>query len=417
MLHVSPLGVKKVSLGLGGALALFLGAPCPRSAHAQSPVTCVARQLTSKTEPNALNAAQSSRDSALSWLRRLNPFLDGKALSAKIVDAEDSLMFFRSFVPNFYDALKTSPLKINALAPLLRHAGWMLGDVHPGNFGAILLEDGSPVFTMNDLDDGGHGPLALDLLRFLSASRLADSTLDPAEIVRAYGRGLGGAPADECDYVSRLLKKAKKDGQRAPSAYFQSGSHELVRSVGVTRNVKGTVRKRFEKVLETLFPGQFELHDVVEVTRSKGGSGGLHRYRVLLKSRHRPNAERSWVVLEFKEMTESGMSAFALPAPPSPSERVKQGLAYTVGKAHSNLFRFAEVQGVPMTVRPRFEGNLNIDVPQVHRSDFTSLILREAWKLGEIHSVSADDPASYLRAIQRFPLDTWREVSEDIAAG
>lgn len=398
-------------------LAFIVGGLFPNTAHSESLGSCIRRQIDNKNEFNALQLALSLRESAMIWLARLNPQLDEKTLSAKIGAADSAFMFYRSFVTNFYDALKTSPLKMNALAPLLSHTGWMLGDVHPGNFGAVLHEDGTPAFTMNDLDDGGHGPLVLDLVRFMGASRLADSTLDLAGIINAYREGLEGAPAPKCRYVSKIVKEAGKSGKRPASSDYNAKAQVLIRSSKETRNVRNTDLKRLETALDSLFPGKFKMHDAVEVIRSKGGSGGLHRYRVLLKYRHDPGAGPYWVVMELKEMVGSGMAAFAVPGPPSPKERIDQGLRYTVGGDHSSLFRFAQVKGVPMTVRPRFEGGLNIDLVHVHGTDLSSLILFEAWKLGEIHSRSADDPASYLRAIRQFPAESLSDISEDIASG
>src|SRR5262245_7976394 len=70
---------------------------------------------------------------------------------SKLAAAEDSFHFLRSFVDYFYLLVKgnTSAFKV---FPSTEHvSGWCVGDAHPENFGVVLLQDGQPLFTMNDM--------------------------------------------------------------------------------------------------------------------------------------------------------------------------------------------------------------------------------------------------------------------------
>ncbi|NJM09996.1 MAG: DUF2252 family protein [Bdellovibrionaceae bacterium] len=85
-----------------------------------------------------------------------------------------------------------SPKVEEPLKPYLQYEGWVLGDPHPENFGVLYSAEGR-VLAPNDFDDGGEGPFALDLLRYLSTTH-GHSSFMLNNLIDSYVNGLCGSP-------------------------------------------------------------------------------------------------------------------------------------------------------------------------------------------------------------------------------
>ena len=135
-------------------------------------------------------------------------------------NADSFYKFYRSFVPLFYKILaEARDQNIQKFKPLSEHKGWVVGDPHPANFGAMLtnqtFKKESVMYTANDSDDGfGDSPLYIDFLRFLTGVRIIGS--NPVnKILKAYlqglkGKGLGKQPREVRSCLKRLRKKEKR---------------------------------------------------------------------------------------------------------------------------------------------------------------------------------------------------------------
>src|SRR6266446_691873 len=145
----------------------------------------------------------------------------------KLAAAEDSFHFLRSFVDYFYLLVKANMATFTIVPSTASMSGWCVGDAHPENFGVVLLQDGQPLFTMNDMDDAGPCPVVLDLLRLMVSSRLYDPDTKVDHMREAYTQGLRHMPYVVPSAVYDLLKKATKEGL-APETKKIKG-HQLVR--------------------------------------------------------------------------------------------------------------------------------------------------------------------------------------------
>lgn len=357
-------------------------------------------------------------ESELTRLQALLPNLTPAQISAKIEACPSAFFFYRSFVPLRFRLLKELPDFEKTYTPLLGkdQAGWAFGDVHPENFGYLLKENGKPHFTMNDYDDNAHAPLVVDILSFLGASRAAEPSFDAKKLLAAYKSGLKGEDRVLPQWLKDLEAKAEKNGRAPQGKYYDKDSKRLVRS-DVTREVTANERKAVEEALTRAYGKEtpFEFQDAVFFIRPQGGSGGLNRYEVLLKVPAEAGTDKKHVVVEMKELARPGLSEFQVGPSLTPQVRMETALEYSQGSHSSRYYDVQVLDGRPMLLRPRWDGNSGVSLEDIPAAQRQSVLDYEAYTLGKLHLKSADSIAAYSQAFFAFPEETLLQTGQSLA--
>ncbi|MFL5815917.1 MAG: DUF2252 family protein [Bdellovibrionia bacterium] len=392
-------------------VALILITPLSAQGGEEDPLKSLQKDichLISKAKSKQLSKreiASFSADPLRRKLQELNPWLTPGQIEAKIESCGSSFKFMRSFVSTYYDLIANGiPGHAKRFAALRSHQGWIVGDAHPENFGALLNDRGKSTFTMNDLDDFSQGPLYLDFLRFISAVKLRDDTISIKKLLKAYQKGLGGEDRDFSEATEKLLKKSEKKGLTVDPDLPDD-------AVALTAAEKA----RMKKWVQDTLGDEFSFKDAYQRDREEGGSGGLQRLELLLASKAKAHISSDLVPVELKELTTP--STFPIQSGPIPSaeKRIEEGLDITLGRNASHVYRVVEWDGKKMLMRPRWDGNLSTKLKRFDDDEVEDVIKDEAYELGALHRKSATDREAYLKAFSEFSVSDWDEESDRVA--
>ena len=226
-------------------------------------------------------------------------------LLAKSIDAEN---FAIAHNRQFWSALPQNLVKCcqHQLDLLLSFEGLILGDPHPGNFGALPGPQGWELVPI-DFDDGGHGPFLGDLIRFLS-------TVNPThlpKLITAYHQGVCGnrptlpsilqfdatweSASNDIDFTAR------------PVPQFFRGRRPFT-PIG---------RPLLQQLAKFLPPGN--ILDAQATTKADGGSALLPRYWILHQA---PN--NAITHYEFKFIAPSALTNYTYPTQEEQTQRFSQ---------------------------------------------------------------------------------------------
>ncbi len=314
----------------------------------------------------------------------------------KLNAAKDSFHFLRSYVDYFYLLVKANRGSLQAVSSADNVAGWCVGDAHPENFGVLIQNDGSSLFTMNDVDDSGPCPAVLDLYRLMTSSRLYDPTTRLDKLVQAYAAGLQGQAYATPGPVADMINKSQKKGT-APDPKKVSGNR-LVRDGNMQEITAGELAQ-IKTALASL--PQLKLLDAVSTSKVGGGSGGLLRYEVLLDN------AGALLHLEFKEEVTPSIYPVAAGQIPAIPQRISTAILMDQGSGASAFFRVVPMSGKYMLIRPRFDGNVGMSLDKQSAQDNTDIIRYEAYVLGKIHSRSVANAGNWSSQVQNIPGSAW----------
>jgi hypothetical protein len=312
----------------------------------------------------------------------------------KLDAAADSFHFLRSYVDYFYLLLNFNQSALPAVTSLQTTTGWCVGDAHPENFGVLIQEDGRPMFTMNDMDDSGPCPVALDLVRLMVSSRLYSSGTKIETLLDAYLEGLARQSIAIPAAVSDMLKRGQKQGF-IPSSKKVTGE-KIIRDADMAE-VSPEDFLQIKSALMALKPFQLKQTDILDLIATRkigGGSGGLLRYEILLKS------GGQLLHLEMKELTIPAIYPVAAGQIPPADERIATAIGHNQSASPSPLYAVVQINGRDMMIRPRFAGNIGVSLSKKRHADNQDIILYEAYTLGLIHSRSVENTASWIRQLQ-----------------
>jgi uncharacterized protein (DUF2252 family) len=323
--------------------------------------------------------------------------------STKVAASDDSFHFLRSFVDYYYDLLAVNKPQLY-ISKASNYSGWCVGDAHPENFGVVLKNDSTPIFTMNDMDDFGPCPIAYDLLRLLVSSRLYLSSIDLNEIVSSYKLGLQGNSIAIPSSIQNMIQTAKVAGTSVSPKKVKGNS---LKRKSESREVTLAEKQIITNNLETLYKGEsLKVKDLIATTKVGGGSGGLSRYEVLCI------ANNQLLHVELKELTTPAIAAVATGGIPNQSERMKDALQVEQGNNFSHYYDVLNISGKEMLLRPRFAGNIGVDLTLNSEQDNTAIIEFEAYVLGRIHAESVD-VKSYLASLNSL---SGSQIESDVVA-
>ncbi len=283
--------MKKLILGL---LVLFFISPTyARLIQSEFVKQSTSARKVQSTETSLGNVVFKDTTIPFSVFQETYQHLTPSAFEQKMNGAlsEGPLMFFRSFVNTYYfDLAKTNDSPNLILC---------LGDAHPENFGFIDFK-GETRFVFNDLDDSGVCPLEYDTLRYFTAVDLAFNDKNLLEdVIKEYVQVTNGhkEPTKIAKaLVPNLEKKRKKNLEKNTNGKAFLTSDELLPVPAPIKN--GLILE----ITKTGVLGTSEILDIAEVPRETGGSGGLRRYWLLVRS---PQGQD---ILELKEMSRPGVS-------------------------------------------------------------------------------------------------------------
>lgn len=320
--------------------------------------------------------------------------------ATKVKASEDSFHFLRSFVDLFYLTYKANENRLQIISNLASVNGWCVGDAHAENFGVLLQQDASALFTMNDMDDSGPCPVALDLYRLMVSSRLYDPNTDLDKIIEAYTQGLKNKKFDMPSSISDLLKKGAKSGFVASDKKIKDG--KIIRDpqmIEVTTSEKSQILKAIQAYGSAL-SSKVQVLDMVSTSKIGGGSGGLLRYEVLL------NNNGEILQLEFKEEVKPSIYPVATSIPKT-GQRISETIAMAQGPKASKLYTVVQINKKDMMIRPRFSGNVGVTLDDSSKSENKDIIRFEAYTLGLIHSHSVKDSDGLAKLINSISSKSW----------
>jgi hypothetical protein len=283
----------------------------------------------------------------------------------------------RSFPRQFWRSVKRVPAE-----ELPGKVGFVLGDAGVENLGFVrAIKHGreKTVFGLNDFDDPGRGPVALDAdhlfaelrLRYPGKTRLIDKLIeryveavgDPKAVVDVDRRL---APEWEKVRAHELKKLTKGD------AFNYKNNHDLAPE-------SGEVRQAIERALpESGRLSHLKILDVAAKARASGGSGGLPRRLLLVEAK----GERS--VLEMKEAGEPGVNELDLPGQLSMDQRLTKLKQVFWGTRDKGDWFYLTVGGKRFLLRDRMDME-GLDLAALSKKERRNVLAAMVGYVAEIH--------------------------------
>jgi hypothetical protein len=330
----------------------------------------------------------------------------------KLESVQSEFAFLRAFVDYYYLLYKANVDALPVVAKLTDHKGWCVGDAHPENFGFLVSEKANPIFTMNDQDDSGPCPLALDIVRYLVAAQLAVPTIDAQALLKAYIHGLRKQQVPLPKTLQALEQKALAKGRAPGPKRVKDGQFILGPDV---RRLDGEERATFLRelgILRDVVPDwdKQRFIDLVQVTGVGGGSLGLNRYGVLVR-----DPQNRLLELELKELVDPGVGVVT-PSIPNQDERMRKTFLFVLAQAATVYHQPVKINSRWYLLRPRYWGNEDIELKSLPSEDLQKVLEYSAYTLGSIHVVSADKLESYKRAVTAMDQKSLLTEAQSVAS-
>ncbi len=327
--------------------------------------------------------------------------------SVKLQASKDPFHFFRSFVDLFYLVYKANTDTLTRVTHLTNAEGWCVGDAHPENFGFQIQENRSTLFTMNDMDDSGPCPVVLDLYRFLVSIQLYNPQMDISPLIRAYAQGLESQNYSVPSVIRSMQQESLQKGIDPKSKKIKK--NHFIRT-GEMEEVSEETRSEIISKLSSFLsvsPAQLQVYDIVKTSKVGGGSSGLTRYEILL------NIENQLLHLELKEQVTPAIYPVSNSIPDT-LDRIKNTLLIDQGSQASRFYGVLHIQNRMMLLRPRFSGDVGVNLDKNSNSENASIINFEAYTLGLLHarSLGSARAAQLESELRQTSLQDWEsEVS------
>jgi uncharacterized protein (DUF2252 family) len=399
-----------------------------------------------------------------SWLRA-RPSLTRAKFEAMRLRLYD---YYRGSYPVFVrDAIEGDPrAALTRFAPGALVAG--IGDAHPENVGVLVASDGSLGLEFNDFDAADRVPYVWDLRRLCAGLALAaevsnEADPDAQRVTAAAARSIASAAAE--GYLAELRRLHAggpaariADGQGAPNLedLFRRGARDLSQrrelaeltevrdgatalrrgaldpaeptaTLGalpeVAREAIPALLERYRRTLSD--PRDAQYFTVLDAARQFGsGIASLPRVRVLVLVRGPTDAPDDDVVLEIKELGDSGATGTVTPFvwADSVAQRVRTSAWTAWGdRTREPLFGTDEWLGVPVQVRAEREAHKTLRTSRMTAALGTpDALARTARVLGtllaRVHFATDDGRATVaaiLRAADVFGDDAFRDEHAD----
>lgn len=372
-----------------------------------------------------------------------NPPISDDIKSLWLDSADTSYAFYRAFVPLYYRILAdASDKNIQNIRQLSNHKGWIVGDPHPANFGAILTDGSSlkrsVIYTVNDPDDGfGDSPLYVDFLRFLIGVRIIGNNCNPVNKIRkAYLQGLKGEtlvdqPREIRKCLKRLWKGEKNLKKRDYKCFYEDRKRKVSSPIIEIPTQELTA-------LKTLLKSEWQDLDLkidqgFEYIRTKGGSGGLARKVLLVQfsKRKRPVriSQSKWLVVELKGMRKPSIQCLSDLSAEEVKDAEMQTMKWQSRNKLSKLYRIVkdntctngdssvrDQDGQYWTIRPRWVENPVVDPNDIkQKKQRKKIYLYQANVLGNLHRTQAINSNAYHDDVKQFNAKEWKKAAKYMA--
>jgi hypothetical protein len=243
--------------------------------------------------------------------------MDGDNLE-QVGESKDLSQLVRSNTVHYWTAMKHQT-DLHGVEPYLSYQGMLAGDPHAGNFGVLPLRSVDGTRTMRyvniDFDDAGCGPLVLDFIRFVIASKATDREVKRRPQEEAYLKGLSGKELDPPQKVLDLLRMPVSEYDGLATEYLRKrcSDNGFIFKVG---KIEPYTAKIDRGSIEDIFPNA----DVVDVgirPLARGGSAGDLRIWVLTQ-----DADGGRKIMELKQYDEPATAKYQ--PQPAPQQRLKE---------------------------------------------------------------------------------------------
>jgi hypothetical protein len=372
-----------------------------------------------------------TREDLITDLLRLYPHLSQREVEDKIKNSTDAFMMYRGLVPYYFDLVLRHQNYQRTFSSLLNQRGWMMGDVHPENFGILLDKSGRAIYSMNDPDDSGPGPLFLETFRYFVALELQQrrqgTRFDSDAILTSYLEGLGGRRPTIPVSLIQYFKKSEKDGRKAKSKLFDKDRGELIPMENRSRLEDPSMLRSLKTWTEQFFKGA-EFKDALEVNRDFGGSAFLKRYWVLVRMPEDfSEVDSRWQILEFKGIGPSGSDIVRdkrFEEAPSARQRIETSLDKIFSLSQQkptqqkpSLYRTCSLLGDHFYVRPRWEGINGLSPSDLKGDAVEDLFHLQATTMGQLQATSLSDRdlRAWLAAWKQLDKSIWKKHIKDYA--
>ncbi len=303
--------------------------------------------------------------------------------------------FFRATADHFYKVVSRNKTKFS-FQNIFQSNGYCLGDAHPENFGFLIQNDSSSLFTANDVDDFGPCPTIVDAYRFLVGTRLYSPDFKIELFFDNYLRGLRKEPKASPPILLELAQKSQKRGIQINPKKF-SGQKILRNSF--TSEIAESDVVALSNLLAKLNIGltkNFKIIDALQTTKGDGGSAGLLRYELLLV------VDGKLLHLELKEQASPAIKHIATSPIPDTPTRIRQSLRIEQGDKVSTLYGYLKFKDKEMLLRPKYWGNITVQLSDNSTQENIEIFEHEAYVLGFLHSKSASNLTEYIRAVENI---------------
>ncbi|MCO4795241.1 MAG: DUF2252 family protein, partial [Bacteriovoracaceae bacterium] len=351
--------------------------------------------------------------SSLSKIQSLYPHQSKEVILKRIKSSEDQFYFLRSFVPYFYDYISNNKSSLQTWAPLHQYSGFLAGDAHPQNFGTLINQESKMHFGVNDPDDGGFGPLYLDLLRYFTASNLllntSNSSLSDTQVetlLEAYLKGVKDSKYKLSDITKKLIKKSKKKGTNVNPKWItldgDSYKFKKRKSPAFTYDLTEKEINSLKKILSLNLKDDIKILDAYGLLKYSGGSGGLNRYELLIQFEDKKLA---WAELK-QAAPKPGIFPISTNAIRSISKRYIENINLERGKNWLQYHPIVKFEGKSYLLRYRRHGNDSIDVDsETPYSDFILIASDQLYKLGQLHQPNSSK--NYISSLKSLKTEDW----------
>jgi hypothetical protein len=324
----------------------------------------------------------------------------------KLSNANDSFHFLRTYVDYYYLLIKNNPALLADFNDLSKIEGLCVGDAHPENFGTIIKNDGSIIFTHNDVDDSAPCPVIFDFMRLVVSSKLYNDSIITKDIFAHYLNGLNNGKESIPNPIIDMLTKAQKKGTEPSNKKVVN--EKIIRDE-ISKEIPLSEIQAIKKLMAQYIPAKWNLIDQISTMNLGGGSGKLKRYELLYKSGDH--------LLHLELKTQSAPSVYPVANNiPDQKSRLFSALKMDQGEPISAYYNVITINDIPYLVRPRFAGNIGVSLDKFNLNENESIILYEAYQLGMIHQKSIKAVKNYISMLTKLghqPISDFSKVMAD----
>jgi hypothetical protein len=318
--------------------------------------------------------------------------------------------FLRSFSAYFYGHLRNIKNNYPVISRLYPYQGWIGGDAHVENFGALVGDRGKGLFAFNDYDDVALGPFVADILRLATSATMVDKNISLKDFIHKYHKGLKGKVENRCSTIQKMIERADEKGQTIDAEEVEEG--KFTTFMEPHRKITPEELLVAQQTVNKLWKDEVPILDAYIFTKDHGGSFGKKRFELLVTLNKRPAR------VELKELEPSSVRALTGEIDLNYQRRLNVAkMFYLNGKLDESL-NLIEMEGKTYLQRFRWAGNKILRVESLGQQDLRPCLLDEAYLLGQMHRQNLMMLKIFLKAysdlIEGFSEKDWQSVVDEL---